>query len=152
MINVFIEATNGPQNWGKFMVARFDEELQRTSAIIERDIVPEMKRAAERLGGEVPRVPPLLCGIGWDAGNIIVFDLQTGEGARFRPGGLASADLEKHRIWVCPLFEPFLAWLYTQDLSDLAKLPKHIDLPDAPFDMHGYRRKGKRWTQLSPDI
>ena len=75
---------------------------------------------------------------------MLVVDLETGEGAMFSPGGLAAADLQKHRIWVCPMFEPFLAWLYKQDLSDLTKLPKHVDLPDAPFEMHGYRREGKK--------
>jgi hypothetical protein len=122
MKNVFIEATNGPQNWGKFMVARFDAEWARPSAI-------EPFRS-------------LLGAVGWAHEHILVFDLQTGEGAIFKPGGLASADLQKHRIWVCPLFEPFLAWLYRQDLTDLDRLPKHVDLPDAEFQMFGYRREG----------
>jgi len=40
MVNVFIEVTNGPQNWGKFMVARFDEEWKRKSVVVEKDIGP----------------------------------------------------------------------------------------------------------------
>lgn len=71
-----------------------------------------------------------------------VLDLQTGEGAFFRPGGYAAADLEKHRVWVCPLFEPFLEWLYRQDLTDLGQLPRLVELPDAEFAMRGYRRAG----------
>ena len=107
------------------MVVKFEkEEWQRTSLI----------DAPVRL---------LRC-IGWAQNDIIVFDLQTGEGARFRAGGLASADLNKQKVWVCPLFEPFLNWLYKQDLSDLTKLPKHVDLPDAEFAMCGYRREGKQ--------
>jgi len=117
-----IEATNGERNWGKFLVGRLDSEWARKTVI----------------GGDFS----LLGSIGWNPQAIIVFDLQTREGAAFRPGGCAKADLEKHRVWVCPLFEPFLVWLYGQDLSDLDKLPEHVDLPDAPFAMSGHRRPG----------
>jgi hypothetical protein len=120
----FIEATNGPQNWGKFMLARFDgDEWFRPSAV-------------------GPAKWSLLQQIGKDTKSLLVLDLQTGEGAILRPGGSAHADLEKHRIWVCPLFEPFLAWLYEQDLTDLDVLPAHVDLPDAAFAIAGYRRPG----------
>jgi hypothetical protein len=81
-------------------------------------------------------------GRGWGDEHIWVLDLQTGEGATFRHGGMASADLNKHRIWVCPMFEPFLAWLYQQDLHELDALPAVINLPDAPAAFHGYRRAG----------
>jgi hypothetical protein len=120
----FIEATNGPRNWGKFMVGRFDkDEWARRSAVS---------------GGKWP----LLRAVGWSLDSLLVVDLQTGEGAIFLPGGFVPADLEKHAIWVCPLFEPFLVWLYQQDLSDLDRLPAHVDLPDAEFAMQGYRRPG----------
>jgi hypothetical protein len=122
MFSKFVEVTNGPNNWGKFMVARFNTEYAYRSNIAEQ--------------------MPLLRTIGWTHRHIIVFDLQTGEGASFLPGGRAAYDLDKHRIWVCPLFEPFLEWLYKQDLTDLSKLPATIDLPDAPVAMSGYRRKG----------
>jgi hypothetical protein len=121
MIQKFIEVTNGPNNWGKFMVARFGTEytyLSRIAAI------------------------PLLEGIGWDSRHIIVFDLQTCEGAAFLPGGKAKYDLEKHRIWVCPLFEPFREWLYKRQLDDVTALPDTLDLPDATSALAGYRRKG----------
>jgi hypothetical protein len=121
----FIEATNGPQNWGKFMIGRFErEEWYRPSAVAPSDRWPLMQT------------------VGWRPDHLLVLDLQTGEGAIFGPYGLAHADLEKHRIWVCPLFEPFLTWLYQQDLADLDRLPAHIDLPDAEFAMQGYRRPG----------
>lgn len=121
MITKFIEATNGPQNWGKFMIQRFDEEWAKRSQI-------------DGL--------PLLGGRGWSRDHLLIVDLQTGEGAIFRPGGHAAYDLNKHAIWVCPLFEPFLAWLYEQDLTNLGSLPSHVDLPDAEFMMSGYRRPG----------
>lgn len=123
MIVRFIEVTNGvPANWGKFMVARFDEdEWKHRSAV-------------------APHGATLLGGRGWTPAHVLVLDLQTGEGAIFLPGGLAKADLDKHRIWVCPLFEPFLAWLYEQ--PDPLELPPHVDLPNAPFSMRGHRRQG----------
>jgi hypothetical protein len=120
----FIEVTNGPQNWGKFMVGRFTVEEGRR-------------------GSRIDKSPSLLLTVGWTPRHILVVDLQTGEGSIFQPGGYAPADLDKHKIWVCPMFEPFLTWLYKQDLKDLNALPSHVDLPDAPFAMSGYRRKGK---------
>lgn len=88
-----IEATNYPKgiNWGKFMLAKFDEdEWNRYSAIKECD------------NGK-----PMLPQLGWCRDNLWVLDLQTGEGALFRPIGLAIADLEKHKIWCCPLYSSF---------------------------------------------
>jgi hypothetical protein len=128
METVFIEATQGPggPNWGKFAVCRFTPgEAARPSAVDEG---------------------PLLARCGWwqPRGRLWVLDLQTGEGAFFQPGGHAHADLEKHAIWVCPLFEPFLEWLYGQDLSDLAGLPARVELPAAGFAFHGHRRPGPR--------
>jgi hypothetical protein len=120
----FIEVTNGPLNWGKFMLGRFTEEEWA-----HRSAVDEL---------------PLIWTRGWDEKHILVWDLQTGEGAIFLPGGYAKADLDKHRIWVCPMFEPFLTWLYKQDLSDIDNLPPHVNFSqeEAPFAMSGYRRPG----------
>jgi hypothetical protein len=118
---IFIEVTNGAQNWGKFMLAQFDaQEWARRSAVAPGQ--------------------SLIGGRGWTPEHLLVLDLQTGEGALFKPGGLASADLTKHRIWVCPMFEPFLAWLYEQ--PNPMDLPPFIDLPDAEFAFQGYRRPG----------
>lgn len=120
----FIEACDATNfNYGKFMVGRFeaDELLRQTALSLGRS---------------------LLSTIGWDRNHIIVFDLQTCEGAAFRPGGYATADLNKHKVWVCPMFEPFLAWLYLQDLTDLDALPSYVNLGNVPTAMHGYRRKG----------
>lgn len=123
MITKFIEATNGPRNWGKFMLASFSKEEWLAQSTIDKR--------------------PLLAGRGWSYLHILVLDLQTGEAALFVPGGFASGDLNKHKIWVCPLFEPFLTWLYMQDVSDFDKLPAHIDLPEAEFAVYGYRRPGQ---------
>jgi hypothetical protein len=116
-----IEATNGPQNWGKFLVGEFDSEWEVSSMV-------SLGRSLLRSRGHHEQ-------------ERLVLDLETGEGAIFSLGGMASADLAKHKIWVCPLFEPFLTWLYDQPV-DLNLLPAHIDLPDAPFSVDGYRRKG----------
>jgi hypothetical protein len=119
----FIEATNGEQNWGKFMIGRFTPEEWANRSAID------------------PRFS-LIAGRGWSRDHIMVFDLQTGEGAIFKPGGHAPNDLRKHAIWVCPMFEPFLEWLYQQDLTDLTALPAHVDIPEAAFSFSGYRREG----------
>jgi hypothetical protein len=128
-----IEATQDAAagfNHGKFMLGRFDEEEWA-----------QVSRIDTRMLGFRP--PPLLSGsCGWTPDHLLVMDLQTGEGAIFRPGGMAVADLEKHRVWVCPMFEPFLEWLYRQDLGDLDGLPYLVELPDAPAAMAGYRRPG----------
>lgn len=117
----FIEVTNNNQNWGKFLLFRFDNEFEYKSSITGKSLLNE---------------------VGWNKQNIFVLDLQTGEGARFKPGGNSEFDLEKHKIWVCPMFSPFLEWLYLQDVSDLSALPSFLDLPNAEFALSGYRRKG----------
>lgn len=131
MITKIIEVTNNDQNWGKFMLLRPDTEWSVFSQIDP----PEPLRGVRTLG--------LLARLGWTPEHLWVLDLQTGEGANFRAGGLAAADLNKHKIWVCPMFEPFLTWLYRQDLADLAKLPDLVNLLDAPFEFRGYRRPGE---------
>lgn len=118
-----IEATN-QLNWGKFMLCRFDTEWRARSAVSGLNA-------------------PLLREIGWSPNHLWVLDLQTGEGAFFLPqrNGSAKAELNgKHRIWVCPMFEPFLEWLYQQDLTDLQALPQLVELPHAEFALYGYRR------------
>ena len=140
MDTVFIEATNtraGGINWGKFMVGRWTQEEWSRSSVVNDEYLRSTgtNDQARRIGS------PLLRQIGWASHHITVMDLQTGEGAIFRPGGLASADLHKHRIWVCVLFEDFLTWLYHQDLSDLQALPRLVNL-DTESALYGHRRKG----------
>jgi hypothetical protein len=127
MKHTFVEVTNGPNNWGKFLVSKWELEDWR------------VKSAVHTHG--------LLASIGENQACIWILDLQTGEGARFRPGGSAKADLEKHAIWVCPMYECFLEWLYAHPehhQDPITTLPHYIDLPDAPFAMQGYRRKGPK--------
>jgi hypothetical protein len=121
----FIETTNtdaGGMNWGKFMVARFTES--------------EWERRSE-VGGQI-----MLAERGWSRDNLLVLDLQTGEGAVFKPKGYAKGDLDKHALWVCPLFEPFLGWLYEQDLTDIEKLPALVKIKNPESALYGYRRPG----------
>jgi hypothetical protein len=124
MITRIVEVTND-FNWGKFMLCRFTPEEWAQKSVIDTG-------------------RPLLRTLGWVPHNLWVLDLQTGEGALFYPGGVSSSDLRKHRIWVCPMFEPFLEWLYAQDLSDLEKIPTPVILKDAPSALYGYRRQGVR--------
>jgi len=128
VITKFIEATNaeggGGINWGKFVILRFDEGEWAVRAQIDGS--------------------GLVGGRGWSRKHLVVFDLQTGEGAMFLPGGSARADLAKHKIWVCPMFESFLVWLYRQPLDDLDALPSLVKFAEeeAPSAMAGYRRSG----------
>lgn len=134
MIATIIEVTQKSHlNYGKFMVARYDKEEWSYRA-----------RIMDGQPGGKGRSVSLLASIGSHPDDVWVLDLQTNEGASFRPGGLAAADLDKHRVWVCPMFEPFLAWLYQQDLTDLNTLPAVVELPnqDAPAGWTGYRRRG----------
>lgn len=132
-----IEVTNGESaNWGKFLIGQFSD-----MEWVQRSALP-MPTARE---GEWP--PSIISSQGWTERHVLVLDLATGEGALFAPWGLATADLnQKHQIWVCPMFEPFLTWLYafTRERTGwFEDLPKHIDLPDAPFAMSGHRRQRK---------
>ena len=121
-----VEASNG-FNWGKFMLGRLDSEWSHRSAVSGLSM-------------------PLLRELGWGDEHLWVLDLQTGEGACFRinPKGRASNDLNKHRVWVCPLFEPFLQWLYQQDVADIERLPSVVELPRTELAFWGYRREGGR--------
>jgi hypothetical protein len=123
----FFETFNS-LNHGKFMVAKFEGE----------DLIEPCRVMAE----EYPQM--LIRGRGWDPErHLLVLDLQTGEAAIFKHGGCAPADLEKHKVWVCPMFEPFLKWFYEQDISDMDALPRVIELTDAPMAYAGYRRPGR---------
>lgn len=128
------QAKGGPEsfNWGKFLLGVLDVEWTHHSVMS-------------------PDGGLLLPQCGWGLDHLWVLDLQTGEGAYFKPGGSAKADLDKHRIWVCPMFEPFLEWLYEQPIRQkngivtvpqVQALPDFVELPDAPAAMSGYRRKG----------
>ena len=119
-------------NFGKFLVGRFDEaEWSRRSAVDGF---------------------PLLGGRGWSHNHLLIVDLATGEGAIFLPGGKASYDLnQKHQIWVCLLYEPFLSWLYTQDLIDLDALPEKLYL-EAPTGLAGYRREGEECGGIEQNL
>jgi hypothetical protein len=123
----FVEVTNG-FNWGKFGLARFTRDEWMEPAYLPG--------AHER---------SLLYGRGWRPDNILVLDFQTGEGAIFWPGGHAGNDLDKHKIWVCPMYEPFLAWLYWWVAEAgpgwWPDLPRIVEL-EAPGALHGYRRAG----------
>jgi hypothetical protein len=139
MITHFFEATNG-FNHGKFMVGVFsDEEWNR------RSVLPALH------GGR------LLTCLGWGRGprdlHSWVMDLQTGEGMYVRLGGCAEYDLNgAHQIHVCPLFLPFLRWLYEQDTSDLADLSSRLvtlTYEQAPASFSGHR--GTRYAAGDPD-
>lgn len=127
MISVVVELTDH-FNWGKFMISSFDEREWALRSKVD--------------GGR------MLAGRGWSPRHLQIFDLQTGEGALFLPGGRATSDLEKHRIWCCPMFEVFLKWLYDHPdhCADILTLPPIIELDPSQTRGHnalyGYRRPG----------
>lgn len=127
MRTYFFESTNG-FNWGKFMVGIMDTELEWRSGVLEQ------------VGGPSAR---LVDNLGWGDRHIWVMDLATGEGGLFRHGGLARADLNRRKVAVCLLFEPFLQWLYRQPWEQIPGLAGQIvELSDSPAGFLGYRRPG----------
>lgn len=123
----YFEATQAEQggfNWGKFTVSVLEGVDWSVRSSISHEPVP------------------LLAWRGWSPQHIIVFDLETGEGARFRHGGCARADLNKTGIWVCVLFEAFLTWVYAQDLAQFESWPSTVILPGVEADFSGFRRGG----------
>ena len=131
MISTIVEVTNG-FNWGKFMVAMFDDGERA----YESKVDPPRK---------------LLRANGWHPDVRWILDLQTGEGALFGPAllpGRHAYDLEKHKIWVCPMYECFLGWFYAhpEHHADIRTLPPLLELTDAETmkasAMYGYRRPG----------
>ena len=136
----FVEATQDLAagfNYGKFGVGRFTDDEWREPAALPAAGTGSLLRAR-----------------GWGAEHSWVLDLQTGEGAIFRLGGLARADLNRTRIWVCPLFEPFLEWLYEQYRQQPDRwwpdLPRLAVLAGAPAAVAGYRRPGPAADGSSP--
>jgi len=133
-----IEATNGELNWGKFMVGVMDTQDWR-----RMPMTPGCDQGM-----------PLLQARRWDVTDIWVMDLETREGAVFRlANGDPSGALNKHQIWVCPLFEPFVNWLFTQPHEQILMLalPDWVDLPDAVFAFKGHRRPGPMVTMAAID-
>lgn len=77
--------------------------------------------------------------------QVRIWDLQTGEGAVFTParGEDPKAQLDQHRVWVCPLFLPFVRWLFRQDCTDITALPRLVEFPEGDVcHLQGYRRGG----------
>jgi hypothetical protein len=111
-----VEVTNG-RAWGKFLIGWFDlVEWARHSAILPGDA---------SLGQH-----PLLSLSGWSPEHFLLLDLDTGEGRLFKHRGLADQDMANKHLFVGPMFEPFLTWLYDQPLEDVRslRLPKLITL------------------------
>lgn len=142
MIARFVEVTN-QLNYGKVVVARFTpEEWTYRSQLPDnngRRLLPSLGWGDQRLQ------------------TYLVMDLQTGEGALFlleRPGAVQWSLNDKHQIWVCPMFEPFLIWLERWALENghpsPDTLPGLVELTeqDAPSAFRGYRRQRKADGQL----
>jgi hypothetical protein len=118
MVTHFIEASDGMMH-GKFMLGRLDSaELGVRSALPGSEEDPLMRVGGRRRLNER---------------STLIVDLQTGNGAAFFiGGGLWIADLNRTGpIHVCPMFPPFLKWLYEQKVPDfpataIEQLPRYV--------------------------
>lgn len=150
----FFEVVSDQGNWGKFMVGRFtDVEWARPSAV---EAGRPLMAACGWGSGPVNRVENE---VGVETGtvdrpgsieHVLIVDMQTGEGGMFIPGGLPRADLQKHGIWVCPMFELFLEGFYNRvKLVGLdAVFADPIKLfrvgPEIELRLQGHRHNGPR--------
>lgn len=145
MIVHFIEVTQADfnLNHGKFMIGRFTAEEARTNSAL-----PDYEHESLWRVGGLRKMRP---------DTTLVMDLQTGEGASFSldpmggdPKWQAHFHLEKHKIWVCPMFEPFLGWLYGQGLAngkgDITALPRYVEVATLEGALYGHRREGEEAT------
>jgi hypothetical protein len=130
MQTLIIEAHNG-MNYGKFLLATYGPEEWSREARVE------------------PTGRKLLPSIGFGGEWVWVLDLQTREGAAFLLSGQVTLlhQLEKHQVWVCPMYEFFLGWLLDRYREDSAgvmalNLPDVVELDTKYFALAGYRRKG----------
>ena len=80
-----------------------------------------------------------------------MLDLQTGEGALVRPYGHAKCDFDKHQVWVCPLFEPFLKWLYEQNLAEIDRLPAAVKIDNPASAMPAGDQARQEEGSLTPE-
>jgi hypothetical protein len=133
MESKIIEATNGPNNWGKFLLLRPSADMWTYRSVIDDTGDDDLYRI---------RQPLLLQYCGWGPKHLLIVDLQTKEGFAVSIDRYMHRKLADHQIWVCPLFDPFLGWLAEQDVSDLNALPGAVDLPEAPVMQFGHRRSG----------
>jgi hypothetical protein len=114
-----VEVTDGAF-YGKFLVAQFDEAEWRHEAEVFK----------ESIHRPVPYALLDVCG--WSRDHLLVLDLETGNGTIFRPGGHLAHDMEKRQMgYVCPLYRPFLGWLYEH-----AARTGGIALDDIPAILH----------------
>lgn len=127
--------------------------VQLCMQFLDRSAVAENTLLRAHSFGQGAMSLPLLQQRGWSGQHLLVVDLETGEGAIFRvdPHASPPADLNKHRVWVCPMFEPFLTRLYALYDGDVDHLPALMEFAaeEAPFEMAGYRRGAPTHTSAS---
>lgn len=117
MIVKFIEASDGTAH-GKFMLARMDAELATRSGLPGYEDEPLMTVGGRRK---------------FNSHSTLVVDLQTGRGAALALDPFSYTKLDEGgRMWVCPMFRPFLKWLCLQGLGmgagDITALPSYVEI------------------------
>jgi hypothetical protein len=111
-------------------------------------VAAQVRATDRRLACRLDRVPgadPAPAPPRWNTSNILVLDLETKEGLvlpsnTYNPLGLLD---DKHDIWVCPMFRPFLVWLCLQEYTSVTELPDFVALPTDESEMFGHRANGR---------
>ncbi len=131
----FIEATQRDDfNWGKFLLCQY--EPADWAHPVHLPISKSLASQPQSLLRSRMRDPD----------GIWCLDIETNEGAYLRWGPRMHLDLnDKHQVWVCPMYEPFLEWLGSQhELGDITMLPHFLRLDTDFGAVAGYRRSGKQ--------
>ena len=138
MEQVFVEVSD-EANWAKILLMKFGSE----------DLLVRSKVSGDFLLKSVDNNRRVKTGT--NAEKVFVLDLQTEEGAFFFPRkeGNAKDDLESHEIWVCPLYLPFLIWLYANMPKELKEIPKLVEFPKSTHvHYQGWRRPGPEFPEI----
>lgn len=126
-------------NWGKFQLLQWEpSDMQRQSKV--REGTPLLMAVeGQRVAGNDPLKA------------VFVRDLQTEEGATLHPAKEVDPkpQLDRHRVWVCPLFLPFARWLFANWEGDVATLPDIVELSGEVLHLQGYRRPGEEMFPLA---
>lgn len=140
MLSKMVEVSD-QVNWAKLMVSQFDNDELAYKSRVDTEAKSLLEAVAARrkeYWGEAQQ-------------KRLVVDLQTDEGAWFlpHPERDPKVDLDRHQIWVCPLFYPFLQWLYRTNPVHVSGIPDVVELdPDDVIKFQGYRRPGPQFLGL----
>jgi hypothetical protein len=135
----FLEVTN-KANWAKLQLLQWEPSDLARPSLVQKGKV--LLNAVQVRRGDA--ADPLTA--------VFVRDLQTQEGCEFYPSPEADCktQLDMHRVWVCPLFYPFVSWLFANYQGDVTSLPDLVELADSKKqEYQGYRRPGEEMEPIT---